>query len=271
MIPLTVVIATRNEENNIRDAILSAQGFSEIVVVDSSSSDKTVEIAKSLGARVVNYVWDGRLPKKREWILTNIYFGTPWIFFLDADERFTTNLYNELSEFFQREESSYAAGQIKMEFIFMGKALRFGHKIRTIKLLRLDSCHYPQIDDSGFPGMGEMEGHFQVNMGGKLKKFRHPLLEADNDYLSDWFHRHVRYAEWDASVMNNRETRFQVLQNKTSGSKLFYILPFRSINFFIYSFFIKFGFLDGRRGFNFALSYAWFFWLCELLRGELRR
>lgn len=270
MIPATIVIATKNEENNIRDAILSAQGFSEVLIVDSNSTDRTVIIAKSLGARVVNFNWNGKLPKKREWILRNIEFKTQWIFFLDADERFTKELYKEMSDFFETEKGEHAAGQVKMQFVFMGKALRFGHRIRSIKLLRVGSCNYPQIEDSTFPGMGEMEGHFQAIINGKLKKFQNLLLEADNDNIADWFQRHVRYAEWDAAIMNDRSIRFQVLKNKTSGSRIFYSVPFRSITFFIYSYILKAGFLDGRRGLNFALSYSWFFWLSELIKKEIR-
>jgi glycosyltransferase involved in cell wall biosynthesis len=270
MIPATIVIATKNEENNISDAILSAHGFSEILIVDSNSTDRTVIIAKSLGARVVNFNWNGKLPKKREWILRNIVFKTEWIFFLDADERFTKELYKEISDFFETAKGEYSAGQVKMKFVFMGKALRFGHRIRSIKLLRVGSCNYPQIEDSTFPGMGEMEGHFQASINGKLKKFQNPLLEADNDNIADWFQRHVRYAEWDAAIMNDRSIRFQVLKHKTSGSRIFYSVPFRPITFFVYSYILKAGFLDGRRGFNFALSYSWFFWLCELIKKENR-
>jgi len=271
MIPATIVIATKNEENNIRDAIISSRGFYEVVVVDSNSTDGTVSLSNSLGARVINFTWDTRLPKKREWILRNIDFKTDWILFLDADERLTADLYQELSEFFRNEEKEYSAGQFKMKFIFMGKALKFGHRIRTIKLLRLDSCEYPQVEDTSFPGMGEMEGHFQAIINGKLKKFSSPLLEADNDNLSDWFQRHIRYAEWDSTIMSNPSIRSQVLRYKTKGSRLFYQLPYRSVNFFLYSFFFKAGFLDGRRGFNFALSYAWYFWLCELLKKDLKQ
>jgi glycosyltransferase involved in cell wall biosynthesis len=268
VIPATVVIATKNEENNIRDAILSAQGFSEILVVDSNSSDQTVPFAVALGARVVNFDWNGKLPKKREWILRNLTFENQWIFFLDADERFTKDLYEELALFFEAEKDEYSAGQVNMKFVFMGKALRFGHRIRSIKLLHVGSCSYPQIEDSSFPGMGEMEGHFQARFSGKLKKFHSPLLEADNDNIGDWFQRHVRYAEWDAAIMNNPSTKSLVLKHKTSGSRIFYSLPFRSVTFFIYSFFFRAGFLDGKRGFNFAISYAWFFWLCELIKKE---
>ena len=88
MLNITVVIPVRNEEKNL-PSCLKALGsdFTEIVVVDSVSSDRTREIASAAGAVVLDFVWDGKFPKKRNWALRNYRFKTPWVLFLDADER----------------------------------------------------------------------------------------------------------------------------------------------------------------------------------------
>jgi glycosyltransferase involved in cell wall biosynthesis len=83
---LTIAIPVRNEERNLPDC-LRAIGLGlaiKVVVIDSGSTDKTVEIAHSLGAEVLNFEWNGRFPKKRNWFLRNYAFTTKWVFFLDA-------------------------------------------------------------------------------------------------------------------------------------------------------------------------------------------
>ena len=97
-IPITVIIASKNEERNIKNCIISAKNFSEIIVVDSNSEDSTAEIASSLGVNVINFSWNGKYPKKRQWILENVKTQNEWIFFLDGDERVPSNLEDELSD-----------------------------------------------------------------------------------------------------------------------------------------------------------------------------
>ena len=85
---LTIAIPVRNEERNLAGCLeaIGPDLARRIVVIDSGSTDKTTEIARNMGAEVVDFVWDGRFPKKRNWFLRNHPPTTKWIFFLDADE-----------------------------------------------------------------------------------------------------------------------------------------------------------------------------------------
>lgn len=271
-IPITVIIATRNEERNIRDCIVSAKHFSETIVVDSKSEDATVQIAESLGIKVVNFSWNGKFPKKRQWILDNVETENDWIFFLDGDERITPNLESELKDLFASDfPKMYSAGQVKMEYFFAGQRIKFGYKIRSIKLMKKSHAYYPDIGDSGLLGMGEIEGHFQPQISGGVYKLRNFLQERDSDPISSWAIRHVNYAEWDASIRLDERLRKIVEKKKTSRSWIFHRLPFRPLNFFLYSYVFKLGFLDGRKGLDYAIGYAWFYWLSGVVLSEMKR
>ena len=271
-IPITVIIASKNEERNIKDCILSAMNFSEIIVVDSNSEDSTAEIASSLGVNVIDFSWDGRYPKKRQWILENVKTQNEWIFFLDGDERVPSRLEDELSDLFATEfPNIYSGGLMKMEYYFAGQRIRFGYKIRTIKLMKIARASYPDVGDSNLVGMGEIEGHFQPLISGKIYKLKNYLQERDSDPISSWAIRHVNYAEWDAGIRMNRELRKSIEEKKTSRSWIFHKLPFRPLNFFLYSYVLKFGFLDGKKGFDYAFGYAWFYWLSGVVLSEMKR
>jgi glycosyltransferase involved in cell wall biosynthesis len=85
-IPCSVIVLTKNEEQNIRKCLNSVAAFDQVFVVDSSSTDKTCEIAQELGASVVQFNWNGKYPKKKGWSLENLPFRHDWILYVDADE-----------------------------------------------------------------------------------------------------------------------------------------------------------------------------------------
>ena len=89
---IAIVVMTRNEAANITDCLASLAGFSAIYVVDSASTDNTVDLAGAAGAVVVPFVWDRCYPRKKQWCLTHLPDDRPWILFLDADERMTPAL-----------------------------------------------------------------------------------------------------------------------------------------------------------------------------------
>src|SRR4051812_45933268 len=96
MIPVSVIVLTRNEEANLGRCLASTERFSEVFVVDSLSIDGTREIAESCGARVVTFEWNGEYPKKKQWALESLPFSHDWVFYLDADEELTPDLVNEI-------------------------------------------------------------------------------------------------------------------------------------------------------------------------------
>ena len=83
---LTIVIPVKNEEKNLPACLENVRDFKQVILVDSGSTDRTLAIAAQYGREVIQFKWDGRFPKKRNWVLRNYKFKTPWVMFLDADE-----------------------------------------------------------------------------------------------------------------------------------------------------------------------------------------
>src|SRR4051812_38890630 len=117
---LTVVLPVLNEEQNLPAALASVGGVARIVVVDSGSTDRTAAIARSAGAEVVQFRYDGSGPKKKAWILSELPISTAWTMLLDAAERVPAALWAEIDEVL--EHSSPARGYyVDRELHFMGR------------------------------------------------------------------------------------------------------------------------------------------------------
>jgi hypothetical protein len=119
--------------------------------------------------------------------------------------------------------------------------------------------------------MGELEGHYQPLILGKTARIKSQMVHEDLDPYISWVNRHVRYAEWEASVRLRDEANTIVNSHKIPGAKLFHSLPAKGFFFFIFSFFFKLGFLDGKPGFNYAISKSWYYWLIGVLEKEARK
>jgi glycosyltransferase involved in cell wall biosynthesis len=267
-IPVSVVIFTKNEERNIEACIKSASAFEEIVVLDSNSTDKTLDIVMSLGVRVVNFSWNGKYPKKRQWSLEFLELNHDWVFFLDADERITEILEGELRNIFEKYELNFAAAEVKVDYFFGGKRLKFGIKPRKIALMKRMCAKYVQLADEEITGMGELEGHFQPAISGRVIALRNSIEHNDNDPLLDWFARHIRYAEWESKIMSNVEMRQKILNNKSFISRTFHLTPGKPFLFFLICYFFCLGFMDGRAGLRYALAKAWYYWIVDLNRSR---
>ena len=113
--------------------------------------------------------------------------------------------------------------------------------------------------------MGELEGHYQPLVNGKLKKFTNRIQHNDNDPIATWMIRHVNYAKWEAHLLQNRSSKVKVDSAKGYLAAIFHKLPLRPLFFFIYSFIVGFGFLDGRAGFDYAFAKSWYYWLSQVI------
>ena len=265
---ITAVVFTKDEESNIKECIESLSNFSEIVVVDSMSADSTCGIAAAQGARVIYFSWDGKYPKKRQWSLDNVHYSNDWILFIDADERVTEPFVNELRSFIQISSPNVGGASIPIEYNFAGKRLKFGQKPRKTVLLRLGQAEYPVVKDLAAQGMGELEGHYQPLINGKVLRFKTGILHSDNDFISSWMTRHVKYANWEAHLLLNGDAKNVVDSSKGRFASKLHKLPLRPLGFFIYSYIFKFGFFDGRAGFDYAFAKCWYYWLSGLIARE---
>src|SRR6516165_2466236 len=101
-VPLSVLVPVKNEAANLRDCLASVSFAEEVVVVDSASTDGTQAIAGAAGARVVQFVWNGSFPRKKNWALENTPWQHEWVLIVDADERVTPELEREIREAIRR-------------------------------------------------------------------------------------------------------------------------------------------------------------------------
>jgi glycosyltransferase involved in cell wall biosynthesis len=265
---ISAVIFTKNESRNIEDCINSLLDFSEVLVVDSMSTDDTSFKSKALGATVINFSWNYKYPKKRQWSLEEISYKNPWILFVDADERVPKELVDELRYFQEYIDGSYVAGSIPIDYYFAGKRLRYGQRPRKVALIKIGRVNYPEIDDLSAKGMGELEGHYQPIVDGSTRKFKNRISHNDNDPISTWMTRHINYAKWESHLLINREVKKSVDVSKGGAVTFFHKLPMRPLAFFVYSYVIRLGFLDGKPGFDYAFAKSWYYWLSGVIARE---
>jgi glycosyltransferase involved in cell wall biosynthesis len=249
-IPVTVIVATRNEEARIEKCLAALSDFDEVIVVDSASRDRTKEIAARMGASVIDFRWNGQYPKKRQWCLDHLSIKHEWVFFVDADEIVTPRLADEIRGL----DFSAAGYFVKGLYIYEGKALRHGLKNNKLCLINKTKMHFPVVDDIGAPGMGEIEGHYQpvVKTTGHIGQLKHVLLHDACDDRAGWMERHERYAAWEREMNKRSAWPGEVNALRTTMKKVFRVLPLRPLIAFLHCYVVKLGFLDGARGFRFA-------------------
>ncbi len=257
-IPVSAVVVTKNEERNIRRCLEVLNGFGEVIVVDSASSDKTQDIASECGAAVVNFEWDGRYPKKRQWCLDTLELKHEWVFFVDADEVLTPDLVQEMAALF-KSEPSCAGYFVKGQYVWRDKLLRHGQRNNKLCLLDRSRMMFPIVDDLDMPGMGEIEGHYQPVLkntyrGGAIGQLHNPLLHYAYENEQGWAARHERYADWEVAMTQKQAWPDEVKPLRSLLKKLFRLTPLQPILAFLYSYVLRLGMLDGGAGFDFARS-----------------
>lgn len=234
---LSVTIITRNEASNIRDCVKSVGWADEVVVVDQFSEDGTADMARDLGARVFTEPWHGFARQKN--LAIERALG-PWILSLDADERVSPQL---------REEIATALGQnrdIRGYFIsrrnfFLGKWIRHGGWFPdyTLRLFR-----------KGFAKFQERDVHERVVVTGRTEHLRHSIDHYTYRSVSDYVQRMDRYSRLAAREIAKRGMGFSWTRS-----------TLRPLFTFLKMYVLKRGFLDGREGFFLATSYAYYTFL----------
>jgi len=272
-IPITVLVQTKNEEVGIADCLVKLVDFDEVIVVDSDSTDRTKEIAEALGAVVVNFTWNGRYPKKKQWQLDNLNTRNEWVLFIDADESPQPDLIAELRRLFANGDAGAGAVafDIDLDYVFAGRRLRHGHRVTKRCLVRKGFVMFPEVDDLDAPGMGELEGHYQPEANQSVSRLQGRILHNDLDPVATWFARHNKYSDWEAHLRTRSSLREQIRGRRTLKGRVFDRVPFKPLLFFMYAYFGRVGFLDGRAGFDYALALAMYYWQIGVKARELAR
>lgn len=267
MIPVTVVIPVKNEELNIGRCLSKLGKFEKIVVVDSNSTDSTREIAAGYGVELVNFSWNGRYPKKRNWILMNHEFATPWVLFLDADEIVSDEFCDEVAR--TLENTQFEGFWLNYTNYFFGKSLRFGVPQRKLALFRVGSAYYERIDEDRWSKL-DMEVHEHPILKSQAGEIKSKIDHRDFRGIEKFIDRHQDYAKWEAkrhaSVDWAKDTghltdrqRFKYKNIERWWYPFFY---------FAYSYFVRLGIFDGSAGFAYAFYKTWYFFMIRNLIAE---
>jgi len=222
---ITAIIPTFNEQHNIVDVIKSVDFADEIMIVDSFSTDKTVELATPLVDTILQRKYENSASQKN-WSIPQAKYQ--WILLLDADERVKKELKKEIFSVLES-KTNYSAFWIKRENYFMGEKIYFSgwRGDRVIRLFKRDECKYE-----------EKYVHAEIVTKGKIgilkNKLTHNTFKSKDDYLK----KLERYAKWQAKDYDK----------KTGSITIFHTL-IKPIFRFIKHYFIQLGILDGHVGF----------------------
>ena len=274
---ISVLIPALNEAGNIAECLESVAWCDEVVVVDSGSKDKTRDIAASLGAKIVDFKWNGEFPKKKNWSLENVAWKNDWVLILDADERITPELANEI----QQELRSPRVGGyfINRRFMFLGKWIRHCgyYPSWNLRLFRHGQGRYERLH-SGNTGSGDNEVHEHVILKGTTAYLTQDMLHFAYPNIYTWMEKHNRYSNWEAEVEvrgdemgSAAEEIGKELAQRRRLRALSRQMPCRPLLRFIYSYVLKRGILDGYEGFIFCRLLATYEMLNVYKAWELRR
>jgi len=270
-IPISVVIPVRNEQASLAECLKRLTSFDEVLVVDSNSSDKTCQIATNHGADVVQFVWNGRYPKKRNWVLLNQKLRNDWVLFLDADELVTREFCDEVSV--ATAEYQFDAFWLRYTNYFLGQPLKHGDPQRKLALFKVGRGLYEKIDENSWSGL-DMEVHEHPVIEGAIGEITAPIDHRDDRGIAKFIERHKDYALWEAGRISQlRNSGEEVWSQLTERQKKKY----RNIErwwfawaYFGWSYVAKRGFLDGMPGFCYAFYKLWYFWTIRLLLKEAK-
>ena len=271
MADLTVVILTKNEEDNLKKCINSVAPVAKrVVIVDSYSTDNTVAMAKSLGADVIQHQFENHAAQFN-WALENSNISTKWVMKIDADEELTQELANELNCQIDKLPSYINGVILRRRVYFMGRWLKHGGKYPEL-LLRIFRFGH------GMSEMKMMDEHLIIT-DGETVTFKYDFIDNNNKSLEWWIGKHNWYSNKEVLEQQTRAAKVsgKITVEETSTSMQakikrfiknhgYYSMPkfLRAHLYFIYRYYFRFGFLDGTEGkiYTFLQAY-WYRFLVD--------
>jgi len=254
-LPISVVILTYNEESNIRDCIASCDWCDDVHVLDSGSKDQTVAIALAQGATVHQNKFKS-FGDQRNWAIDNIPCKHPWHFHLDADERFSPALLDEMLDLIGPDgrKSACAAFQCPSKMIFMGRWLKWsgGYPTYQVRLFKHGQCRFVDF------GHGQRE-----DTTGQVGVLATPYIHYNfSKGLLEWFYKHNDYSTREANEAllirrGGRPTLGQLVSGEAVAKRrawknMSYFLKGRAIWRFLYNYILRLGLLDGWSGLRYC-------------------
>lgn len=235
MLPLSIVILTKNEEQNIAHCLKPLIGLTDdILILDSGSTDKTIEIAQSFGAKVIQTEWKGFSQTKNEGNAKAKYY---WILSLDADEVMNEDLKNNIIQLFSTMLNENEAYLLKRKMIYCGQQLNYGVVGNEFRLRIFNKKNASW-------NKNEVHENIQFSTNIKTKKIEGFLFHFSYNSEQEHLERLEKYAQLFASKSTKKSTFLKLYCSPIFG--------------FIRNYIFKLGFLDGKFGFQFAKNEMWY-------------
>jgi len=266
---ISVVILTLNEEANLPGCLHSLDWAEDIVVFDSFSTDRTIEIAQEYGVRVFQRKFDD-YASQRNAALCAVNYKYPWVLMVDADERWPKEIYDEIVAAISK-NSEITLYHFRRKDMFMGRWLKrsSGYPTWFGRLVRLGSVSVNRAINEEYVTHGKK---------GYLKS--HFIHFPFNKGIAFWIERHNRYSSMEAKALT-AESRGKILLSRLLSSEpvarrkilkqIAYRVPFRPSLVFCYLFLFRLGFLDGVPGFVYCRMRAMYEYMIDLKVKELKR
>ena len=264
--PISVMIPTLNEAEHIAEAVANALKVGDVFVLDSGSSDGTIELAREAGATVVEHAWEG-YARQKNWGLNNLPFRGDWVFILDADERIKPDLRRELLEVARKDEP-FDGWYVNRLNLLLGRPIRHGglYPSWNLRFFRLGKAHYE-----------DRSVHEHMICPGPTGYLKGEMLHIRRETISDYIDKHIRYADLESDewvklklgVSTGADTRTlfrDILRTRQwLRRNVWPKCPFRPTLRFVYMYFVRFGVLDGYAGFHLAMLMASYEYMISLL------
>jgi glycosyltransferase involved in cell wall biosynthesis len=258
-VPVSVVVMTRDEEPNIRRSLASVAWADQVVVVDSGSADRTLPIARSVGAEVVEQPWLG-FSDQREFSLRLPLIRHDWVYFVDADQWVSPQLASEVAAALRA--PACAAFAHRFRFVFQGTWIRHCGWYSGSWNVQLMDRRYTKYDGST---VGE-----RVQVDGKIRRLANDIVDDNHKGMAAWIRKHVDYAQLESekrgrpvSVLQRihglrRRNSIRPLSRALLKDVIFPSVPVKPMALFIYMYIARLGILDGSAGLRFCFYRTWY-------------
>jgi glycosyltransferase involved in cell wall biosynthesis len=273
---IAIVILTYNESVHLPRALKHIEAFAqEIFVIDSYSTDGTIEIAQQHGAQVLQHPFQN-YAKQFEWALENAPITADWVMRLDADEVIESDLANEIVARLPQLPADVTGVNLNRKTIFQGKFIRHGGRYPLV-LLRIWRRGMARIEDRW------MDEHMYLT-NGRTVTFKGGFADHNLFDLTFFTDKHNRYASREAlDVLDHRlhlfgpelslaaeSTARQARIKRFLKEKVYNRVPFElsAVAYFLFRYVFQLGFLDGRKGFVYHILQG--FWYRFLVGAKLR-
>jgi glycosyltransferase involved in cell wall biosynthesis len=270
-VPITAIVLTLDEAQTIEGCLASLLPFfDEIIVLDSYSSDDTPLLVRQAGVQFVRHAFDN-YAAQRNYALNDVKKKHDWVFFLDADERFTVEAFEELGALIGEDGlAPYALMRIRRKDVFFGRWLKrsTGYPTWFGRLCRVGAVHIEREINEEYNTHGKV-GFLEAHI------LHYPFMKG----LSDWVSRQNRYSTMEAArLFAMREPHFprRLISSDPAArrielKKILYRLPGRPLIAFIYLYTLRLGLLDGYPGFLYCLLRAYYELMISIKLKELTR